>query len=241
MKAAIVGLSGDGANVPWDDPEWQVWGLNGGHMRGGLFLRPDGRFRADRWFQMHPPNCCDPGELDWLQRLDDGDVPPVPTYVRAVDMAHWTATYPKAAEAGLFLPYPEKDIAEQFPGCWFANTFCLEIALALSQGATEIGLFGTECAGWGREVAVERPAVAFWMGLICGAGVGLVNGNETLFYGLENPRYGLDYWPEARKAAELTERVLPPVAPFNDENLDTVAAVDAAEDLASTREAQHAV
>lgn len=233
VKFAIVGFACDGSRVPWDDPTWEIWGLNSGHLRPGLFLRPDGRFRADRWFQIHPPFANDPGEIDWLERLDaraqageDG----VLTYVRPEDMAHWKRAYPHAARASLLVPFPINLIRAEFPGGWFANTFCLEIALALHWRATEIALHGVECTTYGREVAVERPAVAFWMGACWAYGVQLTIGMDTMSYGPAAPAYGFDYWAEARRAAEITAMVLPPRADLDAENLDTIAAVDTAED-----------
>lgn len=241
MKVAIVGLADTGREAPWDDPSWAIWGLNGGHLRTpGFFVRVQGErvsFRANRWFQIHPPDACDADERDWLQRLNDGDVPPVPTYVRPDDLAHWTAVYPLAAAAGLFVPYPIATIRKQFFGCWFANTFCLEAALAITEGATEIGFYGVECGGYGRELAVERPAVSQWMGICTGLGLTVhVPKDCTLSYGAAQPIYGFDYFAEARRAAELTTLLLPPLPDLDTVNLDTLTAVDAAEDRHILRE-----
>lgn len=224
MKIAIVGLGETGADAPWDDPAWKIWGLNGGHR--GRFRRPDRSLRADVWFQIHPPEACDDSELDWMRRL--GDDVHVPTYVRPEDLQYWADLNPKAAALALLWPYPIEQVREAFPGGWFANTFCLEMAWAILQGATDIGLYGVECGNYGRELAVERPAVAYWMGVAHGHGVMVrLPQTTTLHY---TPIYGFDYWPEARRAAELTEMLLPPREDLDRVNLDTIAAVDAAED-----------
>lgn len=223
MKIAIVGLASTGQQAPWDDPSWEIWGLNGGHRAHGLFTRPDGTLRADRWFQIHPPEACDASEREWLQLLDAG-VYDVPTYVRAADLPFWSTTYPSAAARGRFVPFPAPPPAAR----WLANTFCLEIWFAGTLGATDIGLYGVECGGYGRELVVERPAVAYWMGIAAANGVQVHGVNATLYpYA---PIYGLEYWAEARLAAEITALVLPKLPGVSDAvNLDTVAAVDAAE------------
>lgn len=242
-NVAIVGLADTGRDAPWDDPTWEVWGLNGGHLRTpGFFVRVNGArfggprvsFRADRWFQIHPPTACDLDELDWFQRLNDGDVPPVRTYVRPVDLAYWSKAYPQAAAAQLLVPFPIDVVRHEFAGGWFANTFCLEAALAIAEGATAIGFFGVECGGYGRELAVERPAVAEWIGICRGLGLTVHLPHAcTLTYGKlddANPIYGFDYFTEARRAAELTALLLPPLPDLDTVNLDTPAAVAAAED-----------
>lgn len=233
MKVAIVGLADTGTAAPWDDAAWEVWGLNGGHLRQpGFFLRPDGLFRADRWFQIHPPAACDAKELDWLEKMEavtqDGYAG-IPTYVRPEDMDHWVRAYPTAAEAGVFLPFPITDVMRRFPTGWFANTFCLEVALALHLGATSIGLYGVECGGYGREVAVERPAVAYWMGVATGLGVEVVTPDGcTLRYTTFDVVYGFTYEQEALEAAQLTGLLLPKNVELDSVNLDTVEAVAAA-------------
>lgn len=228
VKVAIVGLSGDGSNVPWDDPSWEVWGLNGAHLRDGLFRRPDGTLRADAWFQLHPPGCLDACEIDWMDLLDGGRIGScVPTYVLPDHLAHWQERYPRADALGMLLPYPLADIRSAFQGGWFANTFCLEVALALHRGATDIALYGTDCCGYGRELAVERPALAFWMGVVAASGTTLTNGCATFGYGAANPVYGADYLDEARAAARLTELILSDRRELDTENLDTLSAVEA--------------
>lgn len=226
MKVALVGLGSDETHVPWDDDTWTIWGLNGAHRRPNFFMRPNGDLRADAWFQIHPPFACDKSELDWLRLVNENVECTVPTYVLPADLPYWSATYPSAAECGLFLPYPVDEVRERFPTGWLANTFCLQAALAIMQGATALGFFGIECTSYGREVAVERPAVMWWQGYATACGI------EVLVDSAVGPYpqiYGVEFWQEARRAAEITEMILPHQELFEGVNLDTVAAVDAAE------------
>lgn len=226
LKVAIVGLAGTASLTPWDDASWEVWGLNAGHLAGHLFRRADGTFRADRWFQIHPPEGCNAAEVDWFAQLEAG-VYDVPTYVRAADLGYWSSRYPTAAKRGRLVPFPADELADYLAAGWVVNTFCLEMALALHLGAEEVALFGVECGSFGREVVVERPGVAYWLGILASHGVQLDVAAGTLYPYKE--LYGLEYWAEAQKAAEITDLVFPG-SHGGGENLDTVAQVVAAQE-----------
>lgn len=225
-RVAIVGFGEGRTQAPYDDPSWEVWGLNAGHRVPRAWLK-DGRLRAKSWFQIHPPAGCDAGEREFLNLLNFGHFD-VPTYVQPQCLDEWRALYPHAALRGLLLPYPIDAVKAEFPGGWFANTFCLQIALALHQGVDEVGLFGVELAGYGRELAVERPAVAYWMGVCAALDVSLTVAAQSFFPYPEV--YGFDYWQEAKRAASLTEMVLPALDRLSDgENFDTLTQIKAAE------------
>jgi hypothetical protein len=53
---------------------------------------------------------------------------------------------------------------------YFACTMAYQMAMALTRGATEIAVYGTPLMG-AREVVVERPCMAYWIGLAEGRGV----------------------------------------------------------------------
>ena len=66
-KLAIVGMAKTSRNrVPWEDPDFEIWGLNeayfGGH-KDAEGIQPFFK-RWDRWFQMHP---------GWDWRRGEGD------------------------------------------------------------------------------------------------------------------------------------------------------------------------
>ncbi len=227
FSVAIIGMAWPGwtGHGVLDSSQWdEVWGLNGAHLVSGLHRRLDGGFRADRWFQIHPMECCDQSEHDWMRALAVGEVPPVPTYVRAEDLLKWAQRYPGVAPH--LRVYPDLPMSK---AGWLANTFCLEIVLALSLNVTRLGVFGCECRAYGRELVVERPGMAFWLGIAAGQGVRLELAHYDESTLVPYPfKYGLDYFEEARYAATITQAVLPAHADLNAENLDTIAAVDAA-------------
>lgn len=223
-QVAILGMAPSWREAPWYDASWEIWQCNDAH-RGG-WLGPN---HPSRWFQIHAVEGCNEGEVEWLRALNAGHFD-VPTYVspRAID--EWFRRFPRACSTGVIVPYPLDKVRALFPYGWLANTFCLEIALALLEGVERIGVWGVECVSYGREVTVERPAVAAWLGIASARGVDVVlpPGSTLRPYSYA---YGIDYWEEARAAAELTERILPPLD-FDRDNLDTIAAVDAAEERA---------
>lgn len=234
MKIALVGFDPlTREDAPWDDPQWEIWGINSGHLMRGCHRRPDLTFRADRWFQIHPPTACDKGEIDWLARLDAGEYS-VPTYVRPDDMAHWRERFPSAAERGLFRPYPIVTIRTAFHGDWLVNSFCLMAAFAIHERCTDLGFYGTECRSLGRELAVERAGITYWMGVARAMGIEVhLPDHSTLAPWKEV--YGFDYWDEATEAARRTELSIDTTTRLNACNLDTLAAVQAAREKTDGR------
>ena len=234
MKIAIVGYAGTNVHAPWDDDTWEVWGLNGAHLIEP-FIQRDERglisLRANRWFQIHPPNCTDKYERNWLEVLDEVGMrgQTMLTYVRAEDIPEWVRRYPNAERS--LAPYPADALALAREYGWVTNTFCLEVALALSLGATDIGLYGVECGGYGRELAVEGRGLAYWIGIAMARGVTLHFPPISTMMPYE-PVYGFDYWDEAKLAADLTSMLLPIREETNTVNLDTPDAVQAAKERA---------
>jgi hypothetical protein len=81
---------------------------------------------------------------------------------------------------------------------YFACTNAYQIAMALSMGATEIGLYGTPLQG-NREVVVERPCVSYWIGLAEGRGVHVHVEHDRNLGLMRHPyRYALDDVKERR-------------------------------------------
>ncbi len=66
--------------------------------------------------------------------------------------------------------YPLEAIEQAMPHAYFACTFAYQIALALFEGATAIGLYGAPFIA-NREALVERPCVEWWLGYAQGKGV----------------------------------------------------------------------
>lgn len=177
-KVAIVGGNATRQSAPLADPTWEVWGLNNLHL-----LDRHGHLRADRWFELH--QVCAQVASDWafMHALP----PQIPLYVPE----------PFPADVPQAVPFPLDAILARFPGSdFFACTFAYQVALALWEGFTEIGLFGVDLEkGTGRERSVERASVAYWLGLARGMGVAvtLPDGCDVIHHPV---RYGFQYREE---------------------------------------------
>ena len=144
-RVAIIGASGTRAAAPFFDPTWVVWGLN-------EITQP----RADAWFEMHPMSVQSHRELAWLS------VQTAPVYV--LDLV---------PEVPRGVRYPlERVLAETGGRKYFTCTFAYQIALAIAEGFTEIGLWGVDLDyGTTRERLAEKPCVEYWIGVAEGKGI----------------------------------------------------------------------
>ena len=179
---------------PWEWPEWAIWGLN---SMWAVHDRPAG-LRADRWFELHPYAVQTPAEVDAVLTC------PVPIYV--FDPEEW----PQRAGARL-TRYPTREVVGAFAE-WgmppaFASTMAYQVALALHEGAWEIGLWGIDLAfGTCRERAVERGNLAMWLGFAAGRGVKVSGPSAASLMGHEY-RYGQEYEAELRMVRSYVQMV----------------------------------
>ena len=168
-KVAIIGAGDYRKYAPWNDPEWECWGIN-----------EIGQPRATRWFELHPMTVQNERELAWLAQC------PTACYLLERD---------PRVPAGV--RYPLERIMEKTGGrSYFTCSFAFEIALALLEGFEEIGLWGVDLdLGTQRERLVEKPCVEYWLGLAEGRGVTVtLPPGATL---LQRPwLYGYDYEDE---------------------------------------------
>lgn len=183
MKVALVGASMLGDDPPPiedDDEDWEVWGCNSLWRK---HLDSQGRFRADRWFEMHPLSA----QTD--QEMQDMSDCPVPLYVLYK----------------MFIPqsvvYPLEDIRKRFgERDYFTVTFAYQIALALLEGYKEIGLWGVELwQGSTRETRIEFPCLMYWLGLARGMGVKITLPSYSKLLWHEH-LYGYDYDEDVRQS-----------------------------------------
>ena len=181
-KVAIVGFTDKvQRQAPYDDPTWEIWGFNMAN-RMDFMTDAEGRFRADRWFDLHPMSVQSPEDLAWIACC------PVPLYL--------TEPYPANHMARV---YPYDDIHTDFLLRYglhpiFSSSFAYAVALALHEGYTTIGLYGCDL-DWGRERVVEHGNLAFWAGLALGLGCDVRIPLTSAFL-RPQPQYGFDYHQE---------------------------------------------
>lgn len=144
MKVAIVGLGPGGQDAPFG--EWSCWAL--------LWDRFS-RIRANAVFEMH--NLAEIEDMDAADDLEPG----TPIY--------WQHRH-KVTSGGCFVPYPLDDVIEDIGRDWFESSVSYMVALAIHQGAEEIGLWGVHGDDKGQYLH-QRPNLSWLLGLAEGRGI----------------------------------------------------------------------
>jgi len=207
-RIGIVGYTASRAEAPYDNPEWELWGMNNLHQ----FVDPH---KFARWYNLHPLDEIgkDAQHVTWLQQwqgcpvwlLDphEGD-PDVPSLA---DRTGW----PQATAL------PTRHLRERFPD-YYTNTVSWQLGHALYEAhlsedyvLAEIGLWGIDMAV-NSEYSAQRPSVELFIGIAMGLGVEI-----TLPKGSDLIRtvsaYGFDddagFAPKMRqRLAECRERLV---------------------------------
>lgn len=157
-RKAVLILGGGSSRhgAPLDDPRYEVWSCND---LAPYAVDSEGRFRADRWFEIHPKD-------------------PVVQWRRRPDFWAWLATLPipvyqfARRDNPQSLEFPLQrviDAGRDYFGC----TFCYQIGLAIAEGFKEIALYGVDLET-AREATVERGTVEWWAGYAAGQGIRVV-------------------------------------------------------------------
>ena len=181
-KVALIGNSqiDRSERPPFEDNSWDIWSCN---SLWQLCRDTQRRFRADRWFELHPLS------VQTEQERIDMDDCPVPLFVLGAPLkAHW-ATFPLDQ---LRARFGERD--------YYTCTMAYQVAYALTQGYTTIGLWGMELwQGSSRERTVELRCLEYWLGVAKGMGVEVVLPAYSCL--IQHPHcYGYEYSVEAEYA-----------------------------------------
>lgn len=156
MKVAIVGCAPVGREcIPWDDPEWEIWGFNASYERLDGGKRPLYK-RWDRWFQMHLPEvykyAYGTGHAPWLAQQRK------PIYMQK--------HYPDVPGS---VAYPIDEIVKEYSlipddahGALLTSSVAQAIALAVHFNVSDLGIYGVtanEKYGW------QNNGILFWIGV----------------------------------------------------------------------------
>lgn len=201
---ALVGYTGSRSAAPFDNPEWELWGLN------DLWTLPDcDPARFDRWFDLHPDADIrdDPRQTEWL---GEGVIP---TYVWE-PTEDWPAT----------VRFPKDELFKAYQTAYFTNSISYMAAYAITEMAwaldewkasgdpahrPTIGVFGIDMAT-GTEYAAQRPSVEYFLGIAAGAGFNIQIAEESDLLQV-GEAYGLSSGPLRKKLnarnRELGERM----------------------------------
>lgn len=155
MKVALIGRNEARlGGVPYGDPSWSLW---------GLAWDPLWRDRCEVLFDPHWPILAE--GVDTYARTLERPVYMNPSMLRP--------EYPSA------LAYPFAEVQEAVfkpagrPEPYLESSIAYMFALALSRGATTIGLYGISMNGTG-EYAYQRPNMEYLIGLAHGRGVSVI-------------------------------------------------------------------
>ena len=204
-KVAILGGMARACLWPRDNEDYEVWCCN---AMWGLASDSQGRFRADRWFELHPW---------WTQSVSDManlQACPVPVYMLDIhEQAHPNGTPFEVPNA---LNFPLDRLLALHAHDYFTCTFAYQIALAIALGFDEIMLVGLALIE-AREALIERPCVEFWCGVAMAQKIKIVIpgidglGQVPLIW---SPfRYGFEYGQEKEWVEKYCERAVKRIKP----------------------------
>lgn len=198
-KVAIVAAGSGRDEAPYLDAEWEVWALNAVPPTDAF-----GRLRADRWFEMHEEKAQSEADLRWIRAC------PMPIYLppkwadQVLDRRRRSELV--AGDIPRAVRYPLEAIEETY-GSYFVCTFAYQIALALLEGFTDIGLYGVELAlGTARERTLELACVSWWLGRAEGSNVTIHLPQKSML-GRHKYRYGIEYDEEKRYVEQYVDLI----------------------------------
>lgn len=179
MKIGILGTAFSYRKAPFDDPSWEFWACNNGEPP-----------RWDRWFQLHGGAIIDsfPGYRDWLA-----------AQIKPVYMQTTCASVPNATA------YPLDAMKAKYGDWFFTSTISFMLALAIEEGAEEIGLWGVDLAH-ASEYAYQKPGARFFLQIARMQGIKVTMPPECevaapgRLYGYEP-----DSWIKTKSAARMEE------------------------------------
>lgn len=166
-KIAIIGTTASMLDAPYNDSEWEIWGLNGAYTAIPRF---------DRWFDMHDLDIIkeahEPKYIDFLTQCDD--------------KLMLNKSYKELPKAKVF-PY---DKLIENNRRYFSNTVAWLIAYAIEQKPDAIGIWGINMAT-DTEYTHQRPCCEYYLGVAEGKGIEVIipDTSELLKY---NRLYGID-------------------------------------------------
>jgi hypothetical protein len=139
LKIALIGTAPSSRMLaPFNDPTWQIWSCSPGNM--GIVPR------YDAWFEIH-------GSLLWPENKHYGE-----PYIKFLSEQKCPVYMQDQRYCRNALTYPMREMVQEFGPYFFTSSFSWMIALAISKGATEIGLYGIDMASRD-EYILQRPGI----------------------------------------------------------------------------------
>jgi len=159
MKIALIGSAPSSARLaPYADPEWKIWACSPGSIQ--YFKRtPDAFFELHRWEPERSWFCIN--YRTWLANAT------CPVYM--IDPI-------QAVPASI--AYPKDEMVRKFGPWFFTSSLSWMFALAIHQGATEIGLWGVDMSAQ-EEWEFQRSGCHFFIALAREMGIKVTIPHES--------------------------------------------------------------
>jgi hypothetical protein len=146
LKVAIVGMSQTAHDAPWGT-DWEMWGLP---WHDAYWVQ------MDRHFEMHDIRLL---ESEHSKR-DEG-------YMDR--LKGFKTLYMQEAYLPNATPYPFDEVAKT-TGRYWNSSVAYAMALAIHEGAEEIGIWGVDMKG-SSEYGYQKPNMEYLIGLAMGKGI----------------------------------------------------------------------
>lgn len=194
-RIAIVGFGETAKECPWQDPSWELWGMNGWLRVAAERGVPAPEDRYSLWFDMHTPEYTEQYgvaakigdvQLKWLESAHPFPIYTLDRYER------WPAS----------VRFPIEEVIEATGRDYFTSTVALALGYALmlalrDKNVAEVGVWGIDLVHE-TEYGEQRPCAEYFLGRLEGAGVRLtIPGKSALLkqlyrygYEEENPLFG---------------------------------------------------
>jgi hypothetical protein len=181
MKIALVGTCPSSRMLaPYSNGDWEIWACSPGNAFG---LLP----RVTRWFEIH-------GDLGWEESGKWG----ASKYVDWLNEQDFPIYAQSREYIKRSIPYPLDDMIAKHSLYFFTSTFAYMMALAIAEGATEIGLYGVDMTLPG-EFQDQRPAMQHFIVMCMAMGIKVGAPDESDIM-RPPPLYGyVDGTPAGRK------------------------------------------
>lgn len=159
-KVAIVGFASHKDRAPFDDPEFEIWGLN--ELYDHIPIEKAKKEKRVRWFEIHKRegnyegNPFGSRHNEHVQKLAAlGEHCPVYMQKHYDDIPNSVV-------------YPLQLLIDQYTG-YYTNSISYMLAMAIHEGFKEIHIYGVDMAQ-DTEYNTQRPSCEFYIGYAMGRG-----------------------------------------------------------------------
>ncbi len=167
-KIAMLGTAPSCSQAPFDDPDWEIWGVG---------IRNDFIERADRWFEVHPldkePKAW---TKEWRHLIKSWSDPNARVLM---DKCELWMFYPEPDLSPRVVQYPVEAIQQKYGSYFMTSSFGWMLALAIEEltldpdfedGKHTIGLWGVEME-YSTEYAEQRAGLRHFLEVASLAGI----------------------------------------------------------------------